>query len=101
VRGGLEGRAVGFHSWLVAVVAAFVGWLLATLLLVIGARPLGWVVLGAAVVTLAAALLYARARALRPSEVAAFSFACILLSWPVLGFVTLLIVSWAGVAHWE
>lgn len=99
--GSLETRVVGFGSWLVAAVAAFLGWLLATLLLVIGARPLGWVVFGAAVVTLAAAMLYARVRALRPSEVAALALACMVLLWPVLGFVTLLILSWAGVAHWE
>ncbi len=99
--GGVENKVFGFRSWLVAAVAAVLGWLLATLLLIVGARPLGWVVLGAAVFTVAAAALYARARALRPSEVAAFSFAAMVLSWPVLGFVTLLILSWAGVAKWE
>lgn len=94
-------KVVGLRSWLVAAVAAVLGWLLATLLLVVGARPLGWVVLGAALVTLAVVMLYARVRALRSSEVAAFLFACVLLSWPVLGLVTLLILSWAGVAKWE
>jgi hypothetical protein len=101
VRGGFETKVVGFQSLLAAAVAAFVGWLLATLLLVVGLRPLGWVLLAAAAVTLVAVMLYARVRALRPSEVAAFSFACMMLEWPILGFVTLLILSWAGVAKWE
>lgn len=99
--GSLETKVVGFRSWLVAAVAALLGWLLATLLLVVGARPLGWVVLGAAVVTLTGAMLYARVRRCALTEAAAFSFACMVLSWPVLGFVTLLILSWAGVAKWE
>jgi len=100
VRGGLETRVVGFHSWRAAAVAATLGWSLATLLLVVGVRPLGWVVLGTAALTLTAAMVYARASALRPSEVVGFSFACIVLAWPVLAFATLLILSWAGVAKW-
>jgi hypothetical protein len=97
----LETKVVGLRSWLVAAVAAFLGWLLATLMLVVGLRPLGWVLLAAAAVTLAVAMLYARVRALRPSELAAFLFACMMLEWPILGFVTLLILSWARVAKWE
>jgi hypothetical protein len=97
----LETRVVGFSSWLVAAVAAILGWLLATVLLIVGARPLGWVVLGSGVVTLAAATLYARVRGLRLFEVAAFSFACMVLAWPVVGFLSLFILSWAGVAKWE
>lgn len=84
-----------------AAAAAFLGWLLATLLLVVGIRPAGWVLLGSAAVTLIAATGYARVTTLGAAEVAAFSFACILLSWPVLGLVTLLVFSWAGIGHWE
>lgn len=97
----LETRVVGFSSWRVAAVATILGWLLATALLIVGARPLGWVVLGSGLVTLAGAILYARARGLRLSEVAAFSFACMVLAWPILGFLSLFILSWVGVAKWE
>jgi hypothetical protein len=101
VWGGPDTRVVGFRSWAVAGVAAFVGWLLAVLLLLVGLRPLGWVLLAAAVTSLALVTLYARARAFRPWEVFGFSFACIVLEWPVLGLVTLLILSWAHVTKWE
>jgi hypothetical protein len=97
----LEVRVSGVRSWLVAGIAAFLAWLLAVLLLVMGVRPLGWVLLGVAAFTLAVVMLYARARALRPSEVVAFSFACIVLEWPLLWFPTLVVLTWVGVAKWE
>jgi len=101
VWGGLGGRLVGRRSWVVAAAAAFLGWLFAVLLLVLGVRPLGWALCGAAVSALALAALYALARRLRPFEVAGFAFACIMLEWPVLALVTLLILSLAHVAKWE
>jgi hypothetical protein len=82
-------------------VAAFLGWLLAALLMAAGVRPLGWVLLAAAAATLAAATLYARTKAFRPVEVFGFALACILLEWPILGLVTLLILSWAHIAKWQ
>ncbi len=85
----------------VAAVGAFLSWLLATLLVIIGIRPLGLVLIGAAAVTLTVLTLYARATALRPLEVFGFSLACILLQWPFLGFATLFMLSWTGVAKWE
>jgi uncharacterized membrane protein YjjB (DUF3815 family) len=84
VRGGLEAKAVRSRSWVAAAVAAFLGWLFATLLLVAGMRPLGWVLLAAAVVTLAVTTLYARASRFRPFEVFGFTFAYIVLEWPLL-----------------
>ena len=99
--GSLDDRVIGFRSWVVAAVAAFLGWLLVVLLLVVGALALGWVLLTTAAATLALVTLYARARALRPFEVSGFTFACIALEWPILGLVTLLIFSWAHVANWE
>jgi hypothetical protein len=82
-------------------VAAFAGFLLAVLLLVVGLRPLGWVLLAVAVATVALATLYGRARSVKPAEALGFTFACIVLEWPVLGFATLLVLSWAHVAKWE
>ena len=93
---GRVAKVDGFRMWCVAGVAAVLGWLLVVLLLVVGARPLGWVALLAAAVTLAAAMLYARIRALQASLVGAFSFAFMVLSWPLLGLVTLVVVGSAG-----
>jgi hypothetical protein len=101
VQGGLETKVVRVRSWVVAAVAAFLGWPFAVLLLVVGARPLGWVLIAAAVATVAAATLYARPRSFRTVEVFGFAFACIMLEWPILALVTLLILSWAHVAKWE
>ncbi len=87
-------------AWLGAAGAAFAGWVLATVLLLAGARSLGWVAIAAVALALLAAALYARTRGLRAAEVAAFALACLLLASPVLGLVTLVVLSWAGVAHW-
>lgn len=86
---------------MVAAAAAFFGWLFAVLLLVLGVRPLGWVLCGAGLSALALAALYALWRRLRPFEVAGFAFACIMLEWPILALMTLLVLSWAHVANWE
>lgn len=89
------------RSWGVAAAAACLGWLLAVLLLVVGIRPLGWVLLGAADCTVALAALHARARRSMALEAVGFTCACILLQWPVLGFATLYVPSAAGVLKWE
>jgi hypothetical protein len=86
--------------WPGAAGAPFVGWLLATALLLAGVRSLGWIALAALAATLLAGTLYGRGRAVPLSEFAAFTLAFALLEWPVLGILTLLLLSWAGVAHW-
>jgi hypothetical protein len=101
VSGTLETRRAGRRSWARAAAAALLGWLFVVLLLILGVRPLGWVLCGAAVSALALALLYARARRLNPFQVFAFAFACIMLEWPVLALLILLILSWTHVARWE
>jgi hypothetical protein len=83
----LETRIPGFHSWLVAAIAAFFGWLLVILLALAGV-PVGWALLGAAAGTLALAALYARARRMKRLEVAGLTFVCITLEWLVLAVVT-------------
>jgi len=85
-------KVAGFRSLLVAAAAAILGWALAALLVSLGIRPLGSVLLGCAIAAVAAATLYARARKRRPLEAFAFAFACILLEWPVLAVLTLIIV---------
>jgi hypothetical protein len=77
------------RSWPPAAAAAFLGWLLVVVLLVVGVRPLGLVLLVSALVTIAATGLWARWRAVQPSVLAGFTFACIMLEWPILALVTL------------
>ncbi len=89
------------RSWGVAAAAAGLGWPLAVLLLVVGVRPLGWVLLGAAVGTVGLAALHARAQRSMALEAVGFTCACILLERPVLGFATLYVLSAAGVLKWE
>jgi hypothetical protein len=83
----LETRIPGFRSWLVAAIAAFLGWLL-VILLALGRVPVGWALLAAAAATLALTALYAHASRLRPLEVAGLTFVCITLEWLVLAVAT-------------
>jgi uncharacterized membrane protein YphA (DoxX/SURF4 family) len=87
--------------WQAPVTAAALGWLLACALLVAGVRPLGWVLLAALVMTLAAPAVHA-GRAGRPrTEATAFTLAAVMLSWPPLAVVTLLVFSWTGALSWQ
>jgi len=81
--------------WGVPAIAATAGWLIAVLALIVGVRPLGWVLVGAAVATLLLATSFMRGRARRHVERAGMTFACITLLWPILALVTLVI---AGIA---
>ena len=85
----------------VAALAAFFGWLLCTLVLLVGARPLGWVASGSAVVTLVLASVYAHTRALKAVETASLTLAFVVVEWLLLAIPTLSVLSWLGVGHWE
>ncbi|MHB8492677.1 MAG: hypothetical protein ACYDA6_10770 [Solirubrobacteraceae bacterium] len=97
---GGASEITGLRPWVVAGVAALLGWLLAVLLVVAGVRPLGWVLLSTATVTVGLATLLGRARGFKPFEVLGFTFACILLEWPPLVLVSLAILGWNHVARW-
>ena len=79
--------------WGVPAIAATAGWLIAVLALVVGVRPLGWVLVGAAVATLVSAGSFLRGRPRGHVENAGMTFACIILLWPILALVTLAIAS--------
>jgi hypothetical protein len=89
------------RSWGIAAAAAFLGWLLALLLGTIGVRPGGLVLGIAGVGALTVSTLYALVRKLRVAEVLAYTFASIVLEWPILFVATTLILVWTGVYHFE
>jgi hypothetical protein len=95
-------------SWLIAGAEALLGWSLAALALLLGARPLGWIIGGGAAFTLLMALAQAlRRRALggrvrpRPLEHLGLVLVSIALVWPVLLVATVVVLSYAGVIKWE
>jgi hypothetical protein len=97
---------IPLSAWFVAGVEAFLGWLLAVAALVLGLRPLGWVLGGAAWLSLCTAPAHAIARRARGKraqalERTALVFALIMLEWPVLSVATVIILSYAGVLRWE
>jgi hypothetical protein len=78
------------------------------LALLLGARPLGWIIGGGAAFTLLVALAQAlRRRALggrvrpRPLEHLGLVLVSIALVWPVLLVATVVVLSYAGVIKWE
>jgi membrane-associated PAP2 superfamily phosphatase len=75
--------------------------MLVCLFLVVGAGPLGWVVLAAAVVAVAGPGLYARRAGGNVAEACAYTFAAVMLSLPLPAVITLLVASWAGWGHWQ
>jgi hypothetical protein len=89
------------RSWGIAATAAFLGWLLALLLATVGVRPGGLVLGIAGVGLLTVSTLYARVRGLRPFEVFGYTFACIVLEWPILFVATTVIGVWIGLYHFE
>jgi hypothetical protein len=84
------------RRWLVGAPAALIGWLFVVLLAVVGVRPVWLVLLAAVVATLALTTLYERRWGFRPFEVFSYTFACIVLEWPVLFLVTLVIAYWVS-----
>lgn len=72
------------RDWLIAAVAALLGWLFALLVAAAG-RHGAWALAGGVVFALALATLYGRSR-----RVTGLAFVCVTLEWPVLFLVTLL-----------
>lgn len=81
--------------WGVTAIAATAGWLTAVLALIVGVRPVGWVLVGAAAVTVLTTAGVCRGRGTRHPGSAGVTFACIMVGWPILALVTLVIVSLA------
>lgn len=80
---------------LFSATAALVGFLLLTTFLVIVGLPVGWAPLVAlAIGTPVVAALCVRRTALSAAEVGAYTFAFVLLGWPVLGFAALFVRYW-------
>jgi uncharacterized membrane protein YjjB (DUF3815 family) len=81
-------------AWIPALVAAFLGAICTVLLGLLDVRPIEWAILAGALIAEALGFLYARARALRPIEVASYTFACVLIGWPLFGFLFVLVRYW-------
>lgn len=81
-------------SWILSLVSAFLGALCAVLLGLLGVRPIEWAILAGALIAEALGVLFARAKTVRPVEVAGYTFACILIGWPALGFLFVLVRYW-------
>lgn len=72
------------------------GWLLFTALLLTGLTSFGVAGVIAIAVTLTLATLYGSRQLIRPLEAFGFTFACMMLMWPVLGVLTLAILGLVG-----
>jgi uncharacterized membrane protein YjjB (DUF3815 family) len=81
-------------TWIPAVIAAFLGAICAVLLGLLGVRPIEWAILAGALIAEALGFLYARAKALWPIEVVSYTFACVLIGWPLFGFLFVLVRYW-------
>jgi hypothetical protein len=98
-------REFGTDLWIAAAAQALVGWLVLIAVLLLGARPLGWLLCAAAVLLLMLALLTAVMRRLAGRQALAYercvlAFVSIMLEWPLLAVATLVVVGVAGVGHW-
>ncbi len=71
------------------------GWLLLAALVVIG-LDVALAIIIAIAVTLTSATVYGTHRLIRPLEAFGFTFACMMLMWPVLMFATLAILGLVG-----
>jgi hypothetical protein len=99
-------REIRTDLWVPAATQALIGWLLLVVVLLLGARPVGWLLCAAAVLVLLLALLTALLRRVANERALAYercvlAFASIMLEWPVLAAATLIVLSFAGVGHWE
>jgi hypothetical protein len=106
VRSDSETSIIPIGFWVLAGFEALLGWLLAVVLLLLGARPLAWVLGATAGLVLILTVAHAFGRHMlgkRPQalERCGLALVCIALEWPILGIVTLVILSYAGVAKWE
>jgi hypothetical protein len=81
-------------AWIPALAAAFLGAICAVLFGLLGVRPIEWAILAGALIAEALGFLYARAKGLKSVEVASYTFACILIGWPVFGFLFVLVRYW-------
>jgi hypothetical protein len=99
-------REIRTDLWVPAAAQALIGWLFLVVVLLLGARPLGWLLCAAAVLVLMLALLTALKRRAAGKRALAYeqcvlAFVSIMLEWPVLAILTLVVLSYAGVGHWE
>ena len=99
-------REIRTELWIPAAGQALICWLLLVAVLLLGARPVGWLLCAAAVLVVMLALLTALIRRATGRQALAYehcvaAFVSIMLEWPVLAIVTLVVLSFAGVGHWE
>jgi hypothetical protein len=87
---------MGIHlrAWLVSLGAAFVGWLAVVLIVLTDLRFGLWPLFATVVATPTLPALYARTTSLRAVEVWGFTFASMLLGWPILWFATVIVRYW-------
>jgi hypothetical protein len=72
------------RDWVIAAVAALLGWLFVLLIAAAGLHG-GWALGGGVVFALALAALYGRSK-----RITGLAFVCVTVEWPVLFVVTLL-----------
>jgi hypothetical protein len=86
---------MGIHlrAWLVSLGAAFVGWLV-VVLIVLTDLGAGRLLIATVIATPTLPALYARTTTLRAVEVWGFTFASMLLGWPILWFATVIVRYW-------
>lgn len=83
------------RAWLFSAAAAFVGFLALALVLILVGTPVAWeVAVGFVVGTPAAAALSSHWTKLRWFELFGYTFALVLLSWPVLAFAAYFVRYW-------
>jgi hypothetical protein len=87
-------------TWIAAVTAALLGWLFALMLILAGLHALGWVVLCGLAVAGAAAVLSGRFENVDPLAAVGFTYACLVLEWPMLTIAYVLIYSWITGEPW-
>jgi hypothetical protein len=81
-------------SWLAASAAATCGFLTTVALAFLDIRPIEWTALGGAIVAACTSALLGRIKAVETTAALAFTFACILLEWPILALAYALIRYW-------
>jgi hypothetical protein len=75
------------REWVIAAVAALLGWLFVLLIAAAGLHG-GWALGGGLVLALALATLYGRSK-----RITGLAFVCVTLEWPVQFLVTLLMAN--------
>jgi hypothetical protein len=87
-------------TWIAAVTAALLGWLFALALIFMGVQPLAWVVLGGLAMAGAAAVLSGRFENVDPLVAVGFTYACLVLEWPILTIASFVVSSWISGEPW-